>query len=288
MDSVEQLAQTGSDDDMIHFVKTYNHRTRPIEGDLIDVAVNHGFIKFLDFLLEEGEVLEQKHIHGVVCRKLCWNRPRTRMLNHLVKNLGLKVNGLFGGKSYVGHAASEGNVAVTRALLKLGVDVNLVDTHGRTPLLCCALVAPLAKVHATMKVLLEHGADERLTDRKGDTAKDMLQEHYVNNSWMLYDNRDYTPVARNRYMANARALLERVDRWRFKQAVFSVVSKAFLDVRRKCDDKTKNKGTKSRTKSRVKTKKPKTKSKPKTSSETFLETFLEVNSDILCAVYSYL
>lgn len=200
------------------------------------------------------------------------------MINHLVNELGLNPNDYFCGKSYVGHAAGEGNVGVTRTLLRLGVDVNLEDTIGRTPLIFCTSAAPLSKVYATMKVLLEHGADETRKDREGYTAKEMLQEDYVNNS--RYDNVDYTPAARTRYASKARALLERVDRWRFKQ-VFSVVSRAFLDVRRKGDQVRRTK-TKSRTKSRTK------KMLRTTNSTTTSRTFLEVNSDVLFEVYAFL
>ena len=47
------------EDSFIHYLKFYNDRTRPIEGDLVEVVVKYGMIKALNFLLdEEGEVLK--------------------------------------------------------------------------------------------------------------------------------------------------------------------------------------------------------------------------------------
>ena len=148
MDSVEWRASSGwNDEQMIHFVKTYNNRTCPLEGDLVEVAVKHGLTVFLDFLLdEEDEVLEQKHMKVAITMISKFRTQRkVTMLKYLVGR-DLKVNGYVRGMSYLAHEVACGNVTVVRTLLGLGANVNAKDKKGYTPLMACK-DAPTKKSH---------------------------------------------------------------------------------------------------------------------------------------------
>ena len=105
--------------------------------------------------------------------------------------------------------ASKGDVAKARAALRSGADKDTTDCHGYTPLQRCVQFAPRSKVGAMMKLLLKVGADERL---QGGVLKDVLEP---------------PPIAMS--------IIKSVKVWRAK-ASFSMVSKAFLEVKMTLDD----------------------------------------------------
>ena len=227
-----------NEDGFIHYLKFYNDRTHPIEGDLVEVVVKYGMTKALDFLLdEEGEVLQQEHMKVAIAAGPTYTRRRAKMVKHLVK-LGLKVNGNVAGKSYLVHEIVNGEITMVRTLLKLGANVNARDTKGCTPLENCKL-APRKKIISMVKILLQHGADERI----GNILDICLGS------------------------PQAKQLAKSVANWR-QRKIFSLVSKAFLDV------------------SRMKPKKTKQKKSKKTQEHTLV--FLELNRDILSEVLLFL
>jgi len=238
-----------NEDAFIHFLKFYNHRTRPIEGDLIEVVVKHGMTKALEFLLDEGEVLKQKHMEVAIVAGAPYTFRKVKMVKHLVK-LGLKVDGTVAGASYLVHEVGNGQITMVRTLLKLGANVNATDAKGFTPLVNCKF-APQKKLISMVKILLQHGADERLGDNILSICSNVEQGSNVN-------------------VEQAERLAKSVANWR-QNKIFSLVSKAFLDV------------------SKMKLKNKKSKKKFKRTQEYTLGLgFFELNPDILSEVLLFL
>lgn len=193
MDNVLWHATYCQEEQLISFLKTYNHRTRPIEGDLVEVACRHGMINVLDFLLEEEhEILKQKHMSAAIVYSFGHQTRSVRMVRHLVR-LGLKVN-----SSHLRYAVSHGNITMVRTLVKSGANVN-----GITMVLCKD--APTKKIIPMMKVLLTNGADERL------------------------GKLSIVSIGSRASLQEAKALSTSVENWRQRKN-FSLVSKGFLEV----------------------------------------------------------
>lgn len=242
MNHVKALLLAGLDGDAMSYVKTYNNRVHPLKGDLVDLAVKLGKTVFLHFLIVEMyEVVEQKHVFTAV------KANQITMVTLLVR-LGFSVNVFATGRSCLGHSAAEGNVMMSRKLLKFGADVNARDRNGCTPLLNCAGSAPQHKIHLMLKLLFKRGADERDTSKSGKTVVDLLE-------------------ARRYHYGKARRVLQSVRVWRQKKE-FSLVSSSFLRVVAKKPKRRTGKVLK----------------KLKTSRKTLLED----NSDVLPVVFSFL
>ena len=186
------------------YVKTYNNRVHPLEGDLVDLAVKRGLTRFLQFLIMEMyEVVQQKHMFTAVKAN---NIPMVALL----VQMGFSVNVFHTGRSYLGLSAAEGNVMMSRKLMKVGADVNARDRNGCTPLLNCAENAPQHKIHLMLRLLFKSGADERDTNKSGKSVVDLLE-------------------ARGYHYGKTRRVLHSVSVWRQKQE-FSLVSSSFLGV----------------------------------------------------------
>ena len=248
MDYIRQCARGSTDQDMINEVVYYNHRTCPIEGDLVELAVSVGLSKFLDHLLDNmGEELMQEHMMTAV-------KARKRSMVKNLMSRGLSVNEFSQGKTYLGHSCSKGSLAMTRCLVKFGAEVDAKDASGSTPLLNCAKSSPFKFLVPTMKVLLKHGADERTQDNNQNDMKTCL-------------------MARNH--VQALLLLRSVQNWRARKN-FKEVCRSFNNLGTKKSKK------KSSTKSKTKSKTFK-KSRNCLSSLSFLE----LNPDILSEVFSF-
>ena len=68
-------------------------------------------------------------------------------------------------------AASEGRLDVVRLLLKRGVDPNIQDQYGDTPL----HIAAHGGHDDVVKLLLEYGADPTVKDKDGRTPLDLAR-----------------------------------------------------------------------------------------------------------------
>lgn len=236
-----------SSEQLIDEVDGYNHRTCPIEGDLVEVAVDIGLPKFLDHLLDNmGEELMQKHMMTAV------HARKTKMVKCL-QNRGLSVNEYYQGVNYLGHTASAGAVPMTRCLLKLGAEVDAKDTSGCTPLINCVKYAPLKFLIPTMRLLFKNGADERTLDENEDDIETCL----------LHRGGEYVEGLQ---------VLRRVQRWRecknFKETCVSFYNFSEFTERKKVDKK----------------KKKSKKRNGASSSQTFLELHPDVLSEVLSFV----
>ena len=240
MDYIRQCARGSTDQDMIDEVVHYNHRTFPIEGDLVELAVSVGLPKFLDHLLDNmGEELMQEHMMTAV-------EARKRAMVKKLISRGLSVNGFSQGKPYLGHSCCKGSLAMTRYLVKFGAEVDAKDTSGSTPLLDCAKSAPVRFLVPTMIFLLKNGADERMED---DNQNDM----------------ETCLVARNH--VQALLVLRSVQNWRARKN-FKEVCRSFNNLRTKTKKKKKaGKAEKAEKKSKV-------------SSPSFLELHPDILSEV--------
>lgn len=73
-------------------------------------------------------------------------------------------------------ACSAGNIAVIDVLLSRGADVNLQDNMGCTALMRVAY----AGFDELVKLLVKNGADTKIVDKDGRTAKDYYAERNNN------------------------------------------------------------------------------------------------------------
>lgn len=249
MNYIRHCARRMSSEDLIEEVVGYNHRTCPIEGDLVEVAVDVGFPKFLNHLLDNmGEELKQKHMMTAV-------HARKVGMVKCLKIRGLSVNEYYQGVNYLGHSSAAGAVPMTRCLLKLGAEVDAKDTSGCTALLNCAKATPLKSLVPTMRVLLKNGADERILDENEDDIE----------TWLVFRGDEYIEALR---------VLRRVQNWRdrknFKEVCVSFNNFSEFTEKKKVDKKKK--------KSR------KFKKRVGVSSK---QTFLELHPDVLTEVFSF-
>jgi len=78
-------------------------------------------------------------------------------------------------------AADQGHVDIVRFLIEKKVDVNHVDTHGRTALMMASLVGlgtaeNIGDYFEIVKILIENKADVNKVDQYGDTALSLAVE----------------------------------------------------------------------------------------------------------------
>lgn len=129
---------------MIQHIKSNRSLKFPIEGDFVHVAVENGLGEFLDFLLESGEVLRERHMLTAITSN------QTSMVK-FIKSQGLSVNAFLGK----------------------------LDDKGCTPLLNSVKTASMDQLVPMLKVLLENGADERVKDFEGNTIRCLLKRRDV-------------------------------------------------------------------------------------------------------------
>lgn len=167
MNHIANFAKLHTDEEVVNHVLSYNYR--PIEGDIVEVAVANGHEKFLLHLLdEEKEHLLQKHMSTAV------DHNKINMVKFIVSR-GLSVNDNIMGRSYLGYATFMGGLAMARTLLKLGAKVDDKNHRGHTALMSCAGWWSNTSDISVMKLLLEHGADERLTTPDGKSLRSLLK-----------------------------------------------------------------------------------------------------------------
>ena len=118
-------------------------------------------VKFLDYLLKNENVLEQRHMAMAVKA-----RAPGVIFKYLTRK-GLKID--VPGEFYLATAARAAQVHVVVALVRLGANVNAKDENGRSALALCVLSVSQAKVLAVANFLLDNGADVNSVDNFGHT-----------------------------------------------------------------------------------------------------------------------
>lgn len=87
-------------------------------------------------------------------------------------------------------AARDQNAAIVRRLLEAGAEVDPVDVFGDTPLWRSVMSSSASP--ATMKLLLEHGADPNMRNRHGVSPRDLARETGRDDILTLLDDPDRT------------------------------------------------------------------------------------------------
>jgi ankyrin repeat protein len=80
-------------------------------------------------------------------------------------------------RRYFMDTVKEGNVEDVKHFIEMGMDVNLKDKYGRTPLMHAILNNDIELV----KLLLENGADVTISDPYGRSMLELAQE----NDWRI-------------------------------------------------------------------------------------------------------
>lgn len=144
MDYIRFFAENETGAEMIQHIKSNRSLKFPIEGDFVQAAVENGLEDCLDFLLGTGEVLREGHMLTAITSN------QTSMVKFL-KSQGLSVNAF----------------------------LEKLDDKGCTPLINSVKTASMDQLVPMMKVLLEHGADERVEDSEGNTIRRLLEKRDV-------------------------------------------------------------------------------------------------------------
>lgn len=131
MDYIKVKAERGDEKGVMRAFTKYNHRTCPLVGDVVDIAVQSGLLSFLKHLLDNMyEELEQKHMTTAV------KTGQVKVIQFLVDR-GLSVLGL------------------------------VID---------CVTWTPPSHLLPTLRILLQHGADETGKDSDGNTATTLTKK----------------------------------------------------------------------------------------------------------------
>ncbi|XP_018569299.1 uncharacterized protein LOC108909444 [Anoplophora glabripennis] len=149
----------------------------------LHLAASNGLLDIVKSLVDLGADINNKDASGHTSLHLSALNSRWQIVKFLMEldsnldmgvndreivvNLASKVRNVLYpyGRGSLHEAAANGNLRIIKVLLKLGVNVDMVDHNGCTPL----HVASSCLV-TTVKFLVEHGADINIKDRRGGTA----------------------------------------------------------------------------------------------------------------------
>ncbi|BHF59207.1 Fibronectin type 3 and ankyrin repeat domains protein 1 [Sparganum proliferum] len=140
------------------------------------LAANKGFIDVVDILVKRGASVDAKDIHGMTALFYAVDGEFSNVVRTLVR-AGACIDEVDHDNQYtplirLACLANNGNPRVGAALLECGANVNHQDKFGQTPLIHCAF----HRNHADLaKVLLQHGADWKLKNKKMSTAMDIAK-----------------------------------------------------------------------------------------------------------------
>eukprot|EP00003_Mantamonas_plastica_P029067 TRINITY_DN6836_c0_g1_i7.p2 TRINITY_DN6836_c0_g1~~TRINITY_DN6836_c0_g1_i7.p2 ORF type:complete len:216 (-),score=55.57 TRINITY_DN6836_c0_g1_i7:425-1072(-) len=133
-------------------------------------AVQSGNVVKVKELIENGYDLSERNEERMTPLILATNHESTEILDLLIgANADLNGRDAISGTA-LHHAAANGNVKISRALLDAGSDVEELDMDFQTPLMWACWVKE--QNEEIIQLLLNHGADIDWYVQSGETAMD--------------------------------------------------------------------------------------------------------------------
>ena len=159
------------------------------EGDtLLHIAAREGDVAIIRFLIAHGADVNERNVY---CNTPLHIARNVAVIKLLISN-GADVNGMgYEGLTVLHRAVCKNDSPSIKFLISLGVDVDVEDEYGNTPL-------HLARNIEIVKLLVSHGADVNEKDENGY----LPFERAVLN--------DDVPVAQYLFNMNTRFLLSRI------------------------------------------------------------------------------
>ncbi len=118
-----------------------------------------------------GADINMQDVHGITTLAIACELGSIESVEELI-NLEADVNIPNSAEIYpLTHACWQGRLEITRLLVKSGAQVNHQNANGNTPLMSAILI----ESHIQVKLLLQHEADTRIKNHKGQTALDIAQ-----------------------------------------------------------------------------------------------------------------
>ncbi|MGK5593991.1 MAG: ankyrin repeat domain-containing protein [Parachlamydiaceae bacterium] len=134
------------------------------EATILHIAARDGSLKVLQMLLDAGLDLELKDKHGLTPLFYAVSEPENfKLLLDKGADIGHRLE-KEDGATILHMAAQNGLPKVLKMLIRFGLDLELEDNHGHTPLFY-AVSEP-----ENFKLLLEKGANLRHNSKRGKTA----------------------------------------------------------------------------------------------------------------------
>lgn len=155
--------------DQIYNIRWFTRAIRLKGYSLLHVAILHGSMEMLDFLLSRGADVNQLDENRYSAVSVAAAIQRVSMVDRLIK-AGADLNTqTISGRTPLIQAITAQNLDLVRLLLYSGADPNLVDLKGTTPL-NLALMAMDQKNLDILRALLEGGSNFDETNKMGATA----------------------------------------------------------------------------------------------------------------------
>ncbi len=171
-DEVKKLVAAGADVNILDR-GTYGSKGNPA----ILYAMNSNY-EIFEFLSENGADVNILYggttplIHNTALPYAEWSgQTRVKLLKTLLEN-GADINALNANGDNLAHAVSminDQDGTFLKYIASHGVDINLKNSYGRTPL---HFAVSRGQIHVT-RALIEHGADYTQVNRRGDTLLDI-------------------------------------------------------------------------------------------------------------------
>ncbi|KAL3098681.1 hypothetical protein niasHS_000468 [Heterodera schachtii] len=163
-ETVRSLIEAGED-----FQAGDRHRMTPLM-----YAAENNRLQIVQYLLNRGAQIDRRDKDGWTAMVFAVREDCPAIVNQLVES-GANVNLVdYDRKSspFIIGCQEDRFACVEKMLLSPGVDLNIVDTHGKTPLMH-AIVYNRTNI---ANLFITNGADKQKTDNFGKTALDYARE----------------------------------------------------------------------------------------------------------------
>jgi ankyrin repeat protein len=165
LDEVRQMLQDDPELLSQRFLPIWGGVPSEHHPTLLGIALSRGHRELSEFLIRAGAPLTGRETHGTLLSEAAYGGDPT-----LIRQLAAHGLGANEVNDYPLHVAAwKGHLNAAKALIDLGVDLNLQDEYGSTAL----HIAIRSKHREMISRLIAAGADTSLPDRTGKTAADL-------------------------------------------------------------------------------------------------------------------